>query len=94
MAQLREAYIVSALRTPVGKRGGVFGHERPDDLLAAVLSALLKRHPTLAAEAIDDVIVGCAMQEAEQGFNVARIALLLAGYPVTVPGMTVMFSDA
>lgn len=89
MKQVREAYIVSALRTAVAKRGGAFSCERPDDLLATVLNALLKRHPSLPPKEIDDVVVGCAMQEAEQAFNVARIALLLAGYPVQVPGMTV-----
>ena len=89
MRQIREAYIVAAIRTAVGKRGGVFKDERPDNLLAAVLSGLLKQNPSLPPKAIDDVIVGCAMQEAEQAFNVARIALLLAGYPARVPGMTV-----
>lgn len=89
MSKVREAYIVSAFRSAVGKRNGVFKHERPDNLLAAVLSNLVKRYPSLPPKAIDDVIIGCAMQEAEQAFNVARIALLLAGYPVQVPGMTV-----
>ncbi|MBC6414297.1 MAG: acetyl-CoA C-acyltransferase [Chromatiales bacterium] len=89
MKQGREAYIAFAIRTPVGKRGGMFKHERPDNLLAAVLSAILKKNPTLPPKAIDDVVVGCAMQEAEQAFNIARISLLLAGYPARVPGMTV-----
>ena len=89
MKQAREAYIVSAVRTAIGKRGGVFGNERPDNLLAAVLNALLKHHSNLPPKAIDDVVVGCAMQEAEQAFNIARIALLLADYPTRVPGMTV-----
>ena len=86
--QLREAYVVSAMRTAVGKRNGVFGKQRPDDLLTALLKNLAKQVPKLDLAAIDDVIIGCAMPEAEQGFNVARTALLLAGYPVTVPGMT------
>lgn len=89
MKQIGEAYIVSALRTAVAKRGGAFKHERPDNLLAAVLSATLKHNPSLPPKAIDDVVIGCAMQEAEQAFNIARIALLLADYPKQVSGMTV-----
>ncbi len=88
--QLQEAYIVAATRTPVGKAPrGMFRNTRPDDLLAHVLKSLLAQSPTLAPASIHDVIAGCAMPEAEQGINVARIALLLAGLPDTVPGMTV-----
>lgn len=88
--QIQEAYIVAATRTPVGKAPrGMFRNTRPDDLLAHVLKAVLAQAPTLDAASIGDVIVGCAMPEAEQGMNVARIALLLAGLPNTVPGMTV-----
>ena len=87
--QTQEAYIVSALRTAVGKHRGAFGTERPDDLLAFVLRQLLEQNPSLDPLAIEDVIVGCAMPEAEQGLNVARVAALLAGYPVEVPGVTV-----
>ena len=88
--QIQDAYIVSAVRTPVGKAPrGMFKHTRPDDLLAHVLSGLLKQHPEVGAERIGDVIVGCAMPEAEQGMNVARIGLLLAGLPISVPGVTV-----
>lgn len=88
--QVQEAYIVAATRTPVGKAPrGMFRNTRPDDLLAHVLKSVLAQAPSLDAASIGDVIVGCAMPEAEQGMNVARIALLLAGLPDTVPGMTV-----
>jgi acetyl-CoA acyltransferase len=88
--QLNDAYVVSAVRTPIGKAPrGMFKNTRPDDLLAHTLKGVLKKHPQLDPEAIDDVIAGCAMPEAEQGGDVARVALLLAGYPVSVPGVTV-----
>ncbi|MGH8502516.1 MAG: acetyl-CoA C-acyltransferase [Gammaproteobacteria bacterium] len=88
--QTQDAYIVSALRTPVGKAPrGMFAQTRPDDLLAHVIRGLLARYPQLDKRLIGDVIVGCAMPEAEQGMNVARIALLLAGLPDSVPGVTV-----
>ncbi|GAB4121827.1 MAG: acetyl-CoA C-acyltransferase [Sideroxydans sp.] len=88
--QVQEAYIVAATRTPVGKAPrGMFRQTRPDDLLAHVLKAVLQQTPSLDPASIGDVIVGCAMPEAEQGTNVARIALLLAGLPHTVPGMTI-----
>jgi acetyl-CoA acyltransferase len=88
--QVQEAYIVAATRTPVGKAPrGMFRNTRPDDLLAHVLKSVLAQVPSLDAKSIGDVIVGCAMPEAEQGMNVARIALLLAGLPDTVPGLTV-----
>jgi len=88
--QIQEAYIVAATRTPVGKAPrGMFRNTRPDDLLVHVLKSVLAQAPTLDPAAIGDVIVGCAMPEAEQGMNVARIALLLAGLPQGVPGVTV-----
>ncbi len=88
--QVQEAYIVAATRTPVGKAPrGMFRNTRPDDLLAHVLKSVLAQAPSLDPASIGDVIVGCAMPEAEQGMNVARIALLLAGLPDSVPGMTV-----
>ena len=88
--QVQEAYIVAATRTPVGKAPrGMFRNTRPDDLLAYVLQRVLAQAPSLDPSAVGDVIVGCAMPEAEQGINVARIALLLAGIPNTVPGLTV-----
>ena len=86
----QEVYIVDAVRTPVGKAPrGAFKHTRPDDLLVHSLKALHQRNASLALSAIEDVIIGCAMPEAEQGMNVARSAALLAGYPDTVPGMTI-----
>jgi len=88
--QIQDAYIVAATRTPVGKAPrGMFRNVRPDDMLAYVLKAALGQCPGLDAAAVEDVIVGCAMPEAEQGMNVARIGLLLAGFPDTVPGMTI-----
>ena len=82
-------YIVNSVRTPVGKAGGVFKKIRPDDLLSFVLSSLLEDSPSIDPSTIDDVIIGCAMPEAEQGLNVARISALLANYPHSVPGVTV-----
>jgi acetyl-CoA acyltransferase len=88
--QIQEAYIVAATRTPVGKAPrGMFRNTRPDDLLAHVLKSVLLQCPNLEPGAVEDAIVGCAMPEAEQGMNVARIGLLLAGLPNHVPGVTV-----
>ncbi|MFZ5503049.1 MAG: acetyl-CoA C-acyltransferase [Pseudomonadota bacterium] len=88
--QVQEAYIVAATRTPVGKAPrGMFRNTRPDDMLAHVLKSVLAQAPSLDPASIGDVIVGCAMPEAEQGMNVARIGLLLAGLPIGVPGVTV-----
>jgi acetyl-CoA acyltransferase len=85
-----EAVIVSAVRTPVGKApSGSLRTSRPDDLAAIVLAEALRRAPGVDAAEIDDVILGCAMPEAEQGLNVARIASLRAGLPVTASAMTV-----
>jgi acetyl-CoA acyltransferase len=88
--QVQDAYIVAAKRSPVGKAPrGMFRNVRPDDLLAHTLRAALAQVPALEPGAIDDVVVGCAIPEAEQGMNVARVGLLLAGLPDTVAGMTV-----
>jgi len=88
--QVQDAYIVSAVRTPVGKAPrGVFRNTRPDDLLAHVLREAIKRAPGIDLARIGDAIIGCAMPEAEQGMNVARIGVLLAGLPDSVPGMTI-----
>jgi acetyl-CoA acyltransferase len=85
-----EAVIVDCLRTAVAKAPrGALRNTRPDDLAATVFRALLARHPEVAAEDIEDVILGCAMPEAESGSNMARIAALRAGLPDTVPGMTI-----
>jgi acetyl-CoA acyltransferase len=87
---MREAVIVDCLRTPVGKapRGGL-RTVRADDLAAVCLRALLGRYPAVEPAAVDDVILGCAMPEGEQGMNLARIAALAAGLPDTVPAMTI-----
>ena len=87
--QIQDAYIVAAVRTPVARRNGAFRHVRPDDMLAKVLRDVVAKVPGLDATEIGDVITGCAMPEAEQGMNVARIGLLLAGLPNTVPGITI-----
>ena len=85
----QDAYVVAAVRTPVGRKGGMLRHVRPDDMLAHVLRAVTEKVPSLDLAEIGDVITGCAMPEAEQGMNVARIGLLLAGFPVQVPGVTI-----
>jgi acetyl-CoA acyltransferase len=87
--QIQDAYIVAATRTPVGKARGVLRNTRPDDMLTHVLRAVLAQAPGLDPALIGDVIVGCAIPEAEQGMNVARIGVLLAGLPDSVPGLTI-----
>ncbi len=82
------AVIIDALRTPIGRHGGALARMRPDDLAAVAIRALLER-TGVEAESVDDVILGCANQAGEDNRNVARMALLLAGMPVTVPGQTV-----
>ena len=86
---MNQAYIVDAVRTPIGSFGGTLAPVRADDLAAHVLRELMKRHPALDPAAIEDVILGCANQAGEDNRNVSRMALLLAGLPVTVPGETV-----
>lgn len=83
-----EAYICDAIRTPIGRHGGIFSNVRTDDLAAIPIEALLERNPGLSGS-FDDVILGCANQAGEDNRNVARIAVLLAGLPARVPGMTV-----
>jgi acetyl-CoA acyltransferase len=88
--QVQDAYIVSAVRTPVGKAPkGMFRNTRPDDLLAHALRGAVAAAPGVDVHRIDDAIIGCAMPEGEQGMNVARIAVLLAGLPNTVAAMTI-----
>ncbi len=88
--QIQDAYIVAATRTPVGKAPkGVFRNTRPDDMLAHVLKAVVAQAPGIDVGRIDDAIIGCAMPEAEQGMNVARIGVLLAGLPDTIAAQTV-----
>ncbi len=88
--QIQEAYIVAAVRTPVGKAPrGMFRNVRPDDMLAHVLKGAIAQVPGLDPHDIGDVVVGCAMPEGEQGMNVARIGVLLAGLPDSVPAVTI-----
>jgi len=88
--QIQDAYIVAATRTPVGKAPkGVFRNTRSDDMLAHVLKAVVAQAPGIDVGRIDDAIIGCAMPEGEQGMNVARIGVLLAGLPDTVAAQTV-----
>src|SRR5512138_1518640 len=86
----RDAVIVAAARTPVGKaKRGSLATVRPDELAAKVIQELLKRTPTLDPKEIDDVILGCAFPEGEQGLNMARMIALRAGLPISVPGETI-----
>src|ERR1700733_1292647 len=86
---MKPAYIIDAIRTPIGKYGGALSSIRPDDLLAHVIRVLLQRNPGIDPTAIEDVIAGDANQAGEDNRNVARMAALLAGLPVTVAGSTV-----
>ena len=83
------SYLIDGIRTPIGNFGGVLAPVRTDDLAAHAIQKLLERHPDLDPAAINDVILGCANQAGEDNRNVARMALLLAGLPITVPGETV-----
>ncbi|HEX5281269.1 MAG TPA: 3-oxoadipyl-CoA thiolase [Micropepsaceae bacterium] len=89
MTPLREAYICDAVRTPIGRFGGALAHTRTDDLAAIPLGALKSRNPDADWEALDEVALGCANQAGEDNRNVARMALLLAGFPERIPGVTV-----
>jgi acetyl-CoA acyltransferase len=90
MAALKEAVIVSAVRTPVGRApGGMLRQARPDEMAAVSIAEALRRVPALDAAEIEDVVLGCAMPEAEQGLNVARIASLRAGIPASASAVTV-----
>ncbi len=84
-----EAYIIDGIRTPIGNYKGTLSTIRTDDLGAIVISEIVKRNPNIPKEAFDDVIIGCANQAGEDNRNVARMSLLLAGLPFTVPGETV-----
>src|SRR6185503_17088178 len=84
-----DAFICDAIRTPIGRYGGALAKVRTDDLAAAPIRALMKRHPGVDWSKLDDVFYGCANQAGEDNRNVARMALLLAGLPDSIPGMTV-----
>ena len=85
---LKDAYIVDAIRTPIGRYGGALSAVRADDLGAIPIKALAERHPDLDWSKIDDVLYGCANQAGEDNRNVARMSALLAGLPTSVPGST------
>ena len=90
MKQIQDAYIVAATRTPIGRsHRAYFRNTRPDDLLATILRAAVAQVPNLDPAAIEDIICGCAIPEAQQGLNVARIGAVLAGLPTSVGGITV-----
>ncbi|MBY0455045.1 MAG: acetyl-CoA C-acyltransferase [Burkholderiaceae bacterium] len=90
MKQVQDAYVVAATRTPIGRsHRGFFRNMRPDDLLATTLKAALAAAPGLDPAAIEDIVCGCAIPEAQQGLNVARISAMLAGLPTSVGGITV-----
>ncbi len=90
MKQIQDAYIVAATRTPIGRsHKGFFRNYRPDDLLATTLKSALAQVPGLDPASIEDIVCGCAIPEAQQGLNVARIAAVLAGLPTSVGGITV-----
>ena len=86
---MKQAYIINGVRTPIGNFGGSLASVRTDDLAAHVLSELMKRNPAIDQKEISDVIMGCANQSGEDNRNVARMSLLLAGMPISVPGETV-----
>lgn len=86
---MKEVFICDAIRTPIGKYGGVLSSVRPDDLAAIPMKAIIERNPAIETAAIDDVIFGCANQAGEDNRNVSRMGLLLAGFPESVPGVTV-----
>jgi 3-oxoadipyl-CoA thiolase len=89
MTNLRDVFICDAVRTAIGRYGGALAHVRTDDLAAVPIRALVKRHPDVDWSALDEVVLGCANQAGEDNRNVARMALLLAGLPDSVPGLTV-----
>lgn len=86
---MKEAFIIDAIRTPIGKLGGSLSFVRADDLAALTIKEIINRNPSVGFSQADDVILGCANQAGEDNRNVARMALLLAGLPVTIPGETV-----
>jgi len=87
---MRDAYIVTSVRTPGCKRiKGAFSETRPEDLISFILDAAVKKTPALEKKEVEDIMVGCAFPEAEQGMNIGRVAALMAGFPVEVTGATI-----
>ena len=89
MTELRDAFICDYVRTPIGRFGGALSKVRPDDLAAHVIKALIARNPSLDKNKIEEVFFGCANQAGEDNRNIARMGLLLAGLPISVPGNTI-----
>src|SRR5215468_4274362 len=89
MTNTRDVFICDAVRTPIGRYGGVLAKVRTDDLAAVPIKALVKRYPKVDWSQVDEVYLGCANQAGEDNRNVARMALLLAGLPDTIPGLTI-----
>src|SRR5499427_205895 len=89
MTDTRDVFLCDAVRTPIGRYGGALAKVRADDLAAIPIRALVTRHPKVDWSALDEVVFGCANQAGEDNRNVARMALLLAGLPDCVPGITV-----
>src|SRR5215510_8901514 len=89
MSTTRDVFICDAIRTPIGRYGGALAKVRTDDLAAIPIKALVKRNPGVDWSRLDEVLLGCANQAGEDNRNVARMALLLAGLPDQVPGVTV-----
>ena len=81
---MKEAVIIDAVRTPIGRYGGALKAVRPDDLAALVLAELIRRNPAVPVSQIEDVLLGCANQAGEDNRNVARMSVLLAGLPITI----------
>ena len=86
---MNEAFICDAVRTPIGRYGGALAGIRADDLAAIPLTGLMQRHPGVDWSKVDDLIYGCANQAGEDNRNVGRMAILLSGLPISVPGTTV-----
>src|SRR5499426_2126464 len=89
MTDTRDVFLCDAVRTPIGRYGGALAKVRADDLAAVPIKALMQRHPGLDWSRLDEVYLGCANQAGEDNRNVARMALLLAGLPDSIPGVTV-----
>ena len=89
MTDTRDVFLCDGVRTPIGRYGGALAKVRTDDLAAVPIRALISRHPEVEWSALDEVVLGCANQAGEDNRNVARMALLLAGLPDSVPGITV-----
>lgn len=86
---MKQAYIIDAVRSPIGRYSGVLSSVRPDDLAAHLIKSILHRNPEIDFKLIEDVLLGCTNQAGEDNRNIARMALLLAGLPVDIGGVTI-----